>query len=68
MDFEHWFASQGHNASAPDAGLLPEGLWEDGNCVMATCRACEESYKYEGDLDEFDLDMSYCGRHPWCLP
>lgn len=50
--------------------VLPEGLYETaGGRLMATCRACERDYEWEGDeADGFDPDYSYCGGSPRCLP
>lgn len=48
---------------------LPEGLWEDKNGnLLATCRACDCSYHYDGEPEEFGQDMSYCGKSPRCCP
>lgn len=49
----------------PDDVHLPEGLYLR---VTATCRACDCDYDYDGDLDDFDPDMSYCGRSYRCCP
>lgn len=44
---------------------LPEGLYIR---VKAHCRVCGTSYNYIGDIEDFDQDMSYCGRSYRCCP
>jgi len=44
---------------------LPEGLYLR---VRAICRNCGNTYTYDGDIKDFDQDMSYCGRTYRCLP
>lgn len=49
--------------------MLPEGLWETPKgVIMATCRCCDNWYEYDGEVEDFDQSMSYCGRSDRCCP
>lgn len=46
---------------------LPVGVWKSlGGGYRATCRSCDRSYEIE--LEGFNLETSYCGGSPRCLP
>jgi hypothetical protein len=47
---------------------LPDGLYMAAGQLRATCRVCDKEYDYDGDADQFDKDMSYCGGSPSCCP
>lgn len=51
-----------------DPDLLPEGLKESGGVIYATCRVCEQDYELPCDIEEFNLEYSYCGGSPRCCP
>lgn len=49
----------------PEEVDLPDGLYL---VVRAYCRSCGNSYTYDCEIEDFDPDMSYCGRSDRCIP
>ena len=49
---------------------LPEGLYQlvpDG-LLYYNCRSCDCRTVFEGEAEEFDNDVAYCGGSDRCLP
>jgi hypothetical protein len=49
----------------PNDVELPGGLYLQ---VTAICCSCGDGYNYDGDINDFNFDMSYCGRSFRCCP
>lgn len=54
--------------ASEDPDILPDGLFEIGGVLFATCRVCGNDYELYCDISEFDLEYSYCGGSPRCCP
>jgi hypothetical protein len=68
--FAEWFGDSGRPVlvTGADEDDLPDGLYMAAGQLRATCRVCDKEYDYDGDADQFDKDMSYCGGSPSCCP